>query len=147
MVSTSGHHLLPKEAVQVLREELLPVTMILTPNIPEALVILDNNGTPCEAPKRLQDLREIASKIQKLGPKYVLLKGGHLPFEYDGESQDKPTRRVVIDVLATNDQNKMLVFESDYIASKNTHGTGCSLACMQVLSQVLSSFIDNFQLP
>merc|ERR1712093_346795 len=84
MVSTSGHQLLPAQAVRDLREKLLPIATIITPNVPEAMLLLSDSGKPVADAKNVGDLIEIAKAVQALGPKYVLVKGGHLPFKKDG---------------------------------------------------------------
>ncbi|KAK6610674.1 thiamine biosynthesis protein (thi-4) [Botrytis cinerea] len=84
MVSTSGSQLLPSAAIRQLRELLFPYTTVLTPNVPEAQLLLSDAGKSVEEPKNLDDLKEIAKAVQSLGPRYVLVKGGHLPLQKDG---------------------------------------------------------------
>lgn len=128
MVSTSGSRLLPPEAVRELRELLLPMATILTPNLPEAKLLLSDAGQTVSDPKTVDDLIAIAKKVQGLGPKYVLVKGGHLPFKKDGTVAEKSAEReVMIDILYG--EGEVTRIESGYLESKNTHGTGCSLAC------------------
>lgn len=128
MVSTSGSQLLPHEAVRELREHLLPITTVLTPNVPEAKLILSNAGQPVIDPKSVEDLVNIAKAIQSLGPKYVLLKGGHLPFKKDGTvATEEKDRELMVDILYG--EGRATKIETGYQKSKNTHGTGCSLAC------------------
>lgn len=129
MVATSGAQLLPQVAVKTLREKLLPLTTVLTPNIPEARLLLDDAGLKEVTIENVDDLKRMARTIRTLGPRYVLLKGGHLPFTKDriaASSDDK--RQLVIDILAGPDGEAVL--ETEFVTSKNTHGTGCSLACM-----------------
>lgn len=127
-VSTSGHQLLPQDAIKTLREEMLPLATILTPNIPEASSLLEDAGQPRPNIKSVDDLIAVAKAVRELGPKYVLLKGGHLPFTRDGRvSSGDAENHKVIDVLEGG--GEVMIVESDYIRSKNTHGTGCSLAC------------------
>ncbi|KAI9755632.1 MAG: hypothetical protein M4579_004205 [Chaenotheca gracillima] len=129
MVSTSGAQLLPQEAVRSLREQLMPLTTVLTPNLPEALLILKDAGqdTP-DPPGSLDDLINIAKAVHALGPQFVLLKGGHQPFTKDGRiSKEHADRHTVIDILYGSGGETTLI-ETDYLDSKNTHGTGCSLA-------------------
>ena len=73
MVSKSGHRLLDREAVQSLRDELLPLATIVTPNLPEAGVLLDE-----EPANSLEDMLAVARRLHATGPATVLLKGGHL---------------------------------------------------------------------
>ena len=128
MVSTSGSRLLPLEAVRELRELLLPHTTVLTPNVPEALLLLSDAGLPAEAPRNAEDLIAVAKAVQSLGPQYVLLKGGHLPLTKDGDAARAPAERaLIIDILYGDGIATRI--ESAYQNSRNTHGTGCSLAC------------------
>lgn len=132
MVSTSGAQLLPQDAVKVLCKELLPITAILTPNLPEAKLLLQESNVGFKEPKSIQDMIEIAKAVQKLGPRYVLLKGGHLPLTSDGKiSKTDEERHSVVNVL--HGDNETVVLENKYQRSKNTHGTGCSLACRVTL--------------
>ncbi len=128
MVSTSGAQLLEQNAVTVLRNRLLPLATVLTPNVPEAKVLLSNAGQELEDPRCVQHLINIAKAVQALGPEYVLVKGGHLPLKKDGTvASTEAERELVVDILYGN--GEVLRIESDYQPSKNTHGTGCSLAC------------------
>ena len=127
MVSTSGSELLPGPAIQGLRTKLLPFTTILTPNLPEALLLLKDAGVSTPEPKNLADVVSLAKQICALGPKGVLLKGGHLPLTKDHETPHDPKdATTVIDVLY--DGTDVTLFETGFLISKNTHGTGCSLA-------------------
>lgn len=129
MVSTSGAQLLPNEALRCLREKLLPLATVLTPNIPEAVLLLQDAGEDVRHPERLTDMIELAKAVHRLGPTYVLVKGGHLPLGRDRTfSSGKAEKRSVIDVLY--DGKSTVLLETDFSNSKNTHGTGCSLACM-----------------
>jgi hydroxymethylpyrimidine kinase/phosphomethylpyrimidine kinase len=127
MVSTSGSQLLPEKAVKELRTKLLPLTTILTPNIPEAQLLLKDAGAEAPEPVDLPGMIELAKKLCSLGPKAVLLKGGHIPLTKDHKTAQNPQEATtVIDILF--DGEKTTLFETDYLISKNTHGTGCSLA-------------------
>jgi hydroxymethylpyrimidine kinase/phosphomethylpyrimidine kinase len=128
MVSTSGFQLLPQNAVREIRKHLLPITTVLTPNIPEAKLILSDAGIDFEDPSSIDGLVEIARAVQALGPKYVLIKGGHLPFRKDGIiACVEAEKELVVDILYGN--GEMFRIEAPYQYSRNTHGTGCSLAC------------------
>lgn len=128
MISTSGSALLPHASIKRLREELLPLTTVLTPNVPEALYLLKDAGTNHEEPKCVADMEILAQRIQSLGPKWVLVKGGHLPFKKDGTiAINEEDKIMVVDVLYGEGQTHQVV--SNYQKSNNTHGTGCSLAC------------------
>lgn len=128
MVATSGAQLLPEKAVKVLCDKLLPVTFLLTPNIPEANLIIKEAGEEPVEVKDKEGLKRLAAAVQKLGPRYVLLKGGHLPLTADGRlATSARDRKVVANVLTGPDFNE--VIELPYQESRNTHGTGCTLAC------------------
>lgn len=110
---------------------LLPMTTVLTPNVPEAKLLLSNAGHETKDPRCVDDLINIAKAIQSLGPEYVLVKGGHLPLKSDRTIALKETEReVVVDILCGN--GEVLQINSVYRKSRNTHGTGCSLACEQL---------------
>ncbi|KAH8594724.1 thiamine biosynthesis protein-like protein (Thi-4) [Bisporella sp. PMI_857] len=140
MVATTGSRLLPQEAIRELREHLLPLATVLTPNVPESMLILSNAGLPVDDPKSVDDLIQIAERIQSLGPKYVLVKGGHLPFRRDGSVGARDDEReIVINILYGEGQVTRI--ESPYQKSKNTHGTGCSLA-----SAIASNLANGLQI-
>lgn len=109
MVAKGGASLLAQEAVAALKRKLLPLATVITPNLPEAAALL---GEP-EAVDRA-GMADQATRLLALGPKAVLLKGGHLP------GNESP------DVLATPDQLRW--FEGVRVLTRNTHGTGCSLS-------------------
>ena len=109
MVAKGGASLLERQAVEALTRRLLPLATVLTPNLPEAAALL---GEP-EAIDRA-GMADQAERLLALGPKAVLLKGGHLP---GGESPD---------VLAT--PGRLRWFEGVRVLTRNTHGTGCSLS-------------------
>jgi len=113
MISKSGFSLLQPEAKQKLIEKLLPKCHLLTPNLPEAEAILENAlGKPYKI-NTLEDMVIAAREIYKLGPKNVLIKGGHL----EGKA---------IDVLF--DGKEIIYYDCERIPTKNTHGTGCTLS-------------------
>ena len=109
MVATSGDVLVSDEVVSSIKNNLINKSFLITPNIYEA-EILSENKINC-----LEDQIEAGKNLLKLGCKHVLVKGGH------GNSD------IINDVLITNTGEKY-IFESKKIISKNTHGTGCSLA-------------------
>lgn len=128
MISTSGSQLLPANAVKALCQELIPKATILTPNIPEARLLLQESGSQAKDLATLADLKALASDVHKLGSKYVLLKGGHVPLTSAKTiAQDGEQKEVVANVLY--DGSSFEVIEEAFQDSKNTHGTGCSLAC------------------
>jgi hydroxymethylpyrimidine/phosphomethylpyrimidine kinase len=110
MVAKSGDRLLRADAIAALRARLLPLAAVITPNLPEAAVLLG-----MEAPPRDQaGMTDAAARLRELGPQAVLLKGGHM------EGDD------AIDVLDDGDEPLTLV--APRIATGNTHGTGCTLS-------------------
>jgi len=128
MVATSGAQLLPEPAVRILCDDLLPLTTIVTPNIPEANLILREAGKPAIDVNDLGGLKRLAAAVHELGPKYVLVKGGHIPLTREHKvAKSESEKQIVANVLF--DGKKVEVAELPYQTSKNTHGTGCSLAC------------------
>lgn len=127
MVSTSGSQLLPEDAVQSLRENLIPLCTISTPNLPEAQLLLRNAGIVTKEPESVDDVKQLAQQVQSLGSKHVLLKGGHLPLTKDDKiSKSEADHHTVLNVLCG--EGKTILMKSRYVNSTNTHGTGCSLA-------------------
>ncbi|CAN5233863.1 bifunctional hydroxymethylpyrimidine kinase/phosphomethylpyrimidine kinase [soil metagenome] len=111
--STSGFDLIDDAALTALIEMLFPLALVITPNIPEAERIA---GITI---KSRDDITLAARKMQELGARNVLIKGGH--FIDDNESP-----RAAIDHLFVGDE--VILFENEYIDTKATHGTGCTLA-------------------
>lgn len=107
MISKSGYHLLQPAAEQILVTELLPLATVVTPNIPEAETILGRHIAT------LADMESAARDIHTLGPRAVLLKGGH-------RSED------ATDILFDGQSCRRL--EAPRVPTKNTHGTGCTLS-------------------
>ncbi len=109
MIAKSGDSLLAAEARQAIRDELLPLAAVITPNIFEAEALLGSRIGDLDA------MREAARELRKIGCRWVVLKGGHL----DVGSQ-------AIDVAY--DGNDMFLLKSPRSESRNTHGTGCTFA-------------------
>ncbi len=108
MIAQSGDALIDDPAIEALKEELFPLTYIVTPNVPEAerltgLSVEDEEGMEAAA-------REIA----QMGPRGVLVKGGHLP------------GKDVVDLFLCD--GKVTRFTHPRIETENTHGTGCTLS-------------------
>ena len=138
MVSTSGSALLAEAAISTLIESLLPLTTVLTPNLPEAELLLKTANKPFASPQNVEDIVSIARAIKPLGPKYVLVKGGHLPMTKGRlVSTNEAEKHVVLNVLLGPD-DQITVMETGYLKSRNTHGTGCSLACEFSLGAILN---------
>ncbi len=108
MVAQSGDSLIADDAVSVIKEQLLPLALLVTPNVPEAEKL---TGLVVENP---EDMEAAAAAIGDMGPKAVLVKGGHL----HGET--------MVDVLW--ESGKITRFESPRIDTTNNHGTGCTLS-------------------
>ncbi|KAF4553679.1 Hydroxymethylpyrimidine/phosphomethylpyrimidine kinase 2-like protein [Elsinoe fawcettii] len=124
MVATSGARLLPEDAIKTLISDLLPHTYLLTPNVPEAVLILKETGKDPGSVTTLDDLKRLAQDLSTLGPTNILLKGGHLPLP----SSTDPSTKLIHNILYTTCSGTHHVFTSPHLSSPNTHGTGCSLA-------------------
>lgn len=108
MVATSGDVLLEKEAIRVIREELLPQAALVTPNIHEAAILIGESIDDEDAMARAAE-----TIVTQMGARAVLLKGGHLAGER------------VVDILYDGD---VRAFRGRKIEGTNTHGTGCTLS-------------------
>lgn len=112
IVSSSGHRLLSVDAQEVVKQRLLPMSMLVTPNIPEMVAL---TGMPLAT----IDEREAAARyLMDYGVSSVLLKGGH-----DAGAEKR-------DMLFSSSERgvETFVFTSEAIATRNTHGTGCTLS-------------------
>lgn len=107
MVATSGAVLLEKEAIQSYKEKLIPLSTLITPNIPEAEVL---SGMSI---KNEEDMKKAARALMDLGPSAVLVKGGH---------SVEDARDILYD------GKEFHVFSGKRISTENTHGTGCTLS-------------------
>jgi hydroxymethylpyrimidine/phosphomethylpyrimidine kinase len=108
-VSKHRDHLLAPEAVSALTDRLLPLAEVLTPNLYEAEGLVGGGEI-----QSLDEMREAANALHALGPRFVLVKGGHLP----GDS--------AVDVLF--DGNDFVELAGPRFDTKDTHGTGCALS-------------------
>ncbi len=122
MVAKGGHKLLADAAVATMTARLLPMASIITPNIPEAETLTGLTITD-EA-----SMHAACTALLSLGPKAVLLKGGHM------------TGDTLVDLLATPDGTTR--YESPRIATRHTHGTGCTLG-----SALAAGLAQNMTLP
>ncbi len=109
MVATSGDVLLEPDAIDAVRTQLFPLADVVTPNLREAARLLD-----APLATSLSEIEEQARRILAFGPKTVLIKGGH------GQGVD------ATDILVF--QAGSLRFSAPRIDTRNTHGTGCTLA-------------------
>jgi hydroxymethylpyrimidine/phosphomethylpyrimidine kinase len=110
MVAQSGDRLLQDDAVGAITEYLMPLADVVTPNIPEAEVLIGGRI------RSLEDRRAAARDLGRFGSRSVLIKGGH------GEEKDSS------DLLYVCRENRFVAFAADRIVSRNTHGTGCTLS-------------------
>lgn len=128
MVAKSGDHLLEKAATSEMREAMFPLSTMITPNLPEAGVLLEMR--PAETVKEMYG---VAEKLRRLmadkEDRWVFLKGGHLP----GPE--------CTDLLYNGD--KMIEMPAQRINTKNTHGTGCTLSA--ALAALLPQTTDAVQ--
>ena len=112
IVSSTGHRLLSEEAQDVVRQRLLPLSLLVTPNIPE-MIALTNHPIVT-----LEDKLQAAKRLFDYGVEAILLKGGH-------EENDSKN-----DILFSSNQSGIhhTIFTSETISTRNTHGTGCTLS-------------------
>ncbi|MGX9458711.1 bifunctional hydroxymethylpyrimidine kinase/phosphomethylpyrimidine kinase [Photobacterium damselae subsp. damselae] len=110
MVATSGDLLLEHNAISTLKEQLLPLADVITPNLPEAAALLD-----CAQPKTEEDMEAMIEQLRQLGAHSVLLKGGHL-----GNTTNSTDLLIL--------PHDVLRFTTPRIDTQNTHGTGCTLS-------------------
>ena len=108
-VAKSGDRLLREDSVGALKRELLPLATVVTPNIPEASELCGQEI------RKLREVEECARRIHDMGPKAVVIKGGHL----EGEK--------VIDVLYEGG-DEFHYFVRDRVNTSHTHGTGCTFS-------------------
>lgn len=109
MKATSGYQLADKAAIIVLKEKLLPLARVVTPNIPEAEDLVGFSIS--DEPK----MRQAAELIREMGPQAVLLKGGHLTRASEA-----------LDLLV--EDGKVTLFRGEWIKGGVFHGTGCMLS-------------------
>lgn len=112
MICRSGNKIMAPDAVPVVKEELIPLALIITPNYFEACTLL---GHPI--PHTVEGLKAAAKELLSLGCKNVYLKGGRV----DGSDE-------ACDVLCYGDNGDIELFKVSYVQTRNTHGTGCTLA-------------------
>lgn len=132
MVSTSGHELLEPAAEEALCTDLMPLATLVTPNLPEAIILAGWKGTRTISNE--DDMRAACEAIAQRGGRNVLLKGGH---SSEGDT--------VKDILYESGARRFTTFEHKYVITrclkhalltdrrrrvdtKNSHGTGCTLS-------------------
>jgi hydroxymethylpyrimidine/phosphomethylpyrimidine kinase len=122
MVAKSGDRLLQDDAIAAIRGQLVPLATVITPNLPEAAVLCEE-----AAPVTLAEMHRTVRALHRLGARAVLLKGGALG------SVDSP------DLLF--DGSDVIELPARRIATRNTHGTGCTL------SAAIAALLPRYELP
>ncbi|KAF9239133.1 Phosphomethylpyrimidine kinase-domain-containing protein [Melanogaster broomeanus] len=158
-VSTSGHILLQPEAINTIIDELFPLAQLITPNRPEAELLLKARSFPSDI-SSLHDMILAAQNLLTLGPEAVLLKGGHISISLDdmktvavpgsasveidyefllGENMEiietataSISAGLVVDVLCQHGGKAITLYPRPRLQSKSTHGTGCTLSAALV---------------
>ncbi|KAJ3205384.1 hypothetical protein HDU82_005228 [Entophlyctis luteolus] len=144
MIATSGDRLLAENAVQAIMDLLVPLALLVTPNIPEAEVMCAHVDQKWEGKiGSLEDMHQAADILRRAGVENLLIKGGHLPVtlinnvegvrkvflkpEFNSaESKNEETKKYCVDLLYAGDD--IIEFWKPFIDTKNTHGTGCTLS-------------------
>jgi hydroxymethylpyrimidine/phosphomethylpyrimidine kinase len=124
--STSGYDLIDDEALAALVAELMPLSRLVTPNIPEAeritgLKIEDEEG-----------MRRAARAMREMGARAVLVKGGHLKGRDEGggmrDEDGRETEKMLTALDLLDTEGRVTLFRGEWIESTSTHGTGCTLS-------------------
>lgn len=122
MVASSGDPLVSAEAAQLLRERVVPLVHVLTPNLPEAAQLLGE-----EVATDLDTMRDQALRLQALGVPVVVLKGGHLAAASRSTTDDGAEEvDEVVDIVVHPGGTDLL--RGVRVRTRNTHGTGCTLS-------------------
>ena len=125
IVSSTGHRLLSIEAQETIKEKLIPIADLLTPNIPEMKALTDSSLSS------LEEKKEAAQQLFNLGAKAILLKGGHEEGEikkdylfFNGlKAKDKSLKSASVSMSESVSE-----YASETVVTNNTHGTGCTLS-------------------
>ena len=115
MVAKSGDHLLAVAAVAAVRTALLPLALVVTPNLPEAETLIGGGPITTRA-----GMREAARRLHALGPRWVVVKGGHFGGDTDTDTDTVPD--LLFDGAAFEER------ETPRIHTPHTHGTGCTFS-------------------
>lgn len=110
MVSTSGYRLIEENAIEVIKNRLIPLSRVITPNIPEAEILAD-----CKISSE-QDFDKVARRLSGNSGVSVLLKAGHLYGDY------------LVDYFYNAENGTTTMLPSKRVETQNTHGTGCTLS-------------------
>ena len=111
MVAQSGDKLLQDDAIEAIKEHLMPLAEVVTPNLPEATVLL---GRELQG---LEEMQKAARDLARHGSKSILIKGGH------SDDDDRST-----DLFYLTREDRFVMLEGDRIETRNNHGTGCTLS-------------------
>lgn len=122
MVSTSGHKLIEDSAVEVIKERLLPLARVVTPNVPEAEILI---GRPISSES---DFEAVAEELAESYGVSVLLKAGHLSGD------------ILTDYFYNSEDRHTTLLPSKRVQTNNTHGTGCTLS--SALAAALAKGLD-----
>jgi hydroxymethylpyrimidine/phosphomethylpyrimidine kinase len=110
MAAQSGDTLIRSEAIDTMKEHLLPLVTVLTPNLPEAALFLNREINT------LEEMQQAARDLAAYGSRSVLLKGGHL------------TGHDANDVLYIGPKDRVVMLQGERVKTRNNHGTGCTLS-------------------
>ena len=124
MVAQSGDKLLQDSAIQAVKDHLMPVADVVTPNLPEAEVLL---GRKIES---FEDVKRAARELATNGSRSILIKGGHM-----AESNST-------DLLYLTEEDRFVILEAERIDSRNNHGTGCTLSSAIAANMARGSDIE-----
>lgn len=125
MVAKSGDLLLKQDAIAAIRDKLVPIATLITPNLSEAAVLLEK-----ERPDSIDTMKAVLPELHRLGAEWVMLKGGNLP---EAASENS------IDFLYGKGGTEML--SAPRIRTQNIHGTGCTL------SAAIAAYMTRLPLP
>jgi hydroxymethylpyrimidine/phosphomethylpyrimidine kinase len=110
MVAQSGDKLLQDDAIEAIKKHLMPLADVVTPNIPEAEVLLNRKLQSAE------DMQQGAKTLAEYGSQSILIKGGHL------------TENDSTDLLYLPGEDRIVMLKGERIETRNNHGTGCTLS-------------------
>lgn len=116
--SSKGAVLLDEPGIGLMVSDLIPLADLLTPNIPEAATLLGCSEVEVE-----ENLELSCKKLLMLGPKAVIVKGGHM--RRGGVDDDEPSRGEVVDVYY---DGKFRLLKAERVSTRNLHGTGCTFS-------------------
>jgi hydroxymethylpyrimidine/phosphomethylpyrimidine kinase len=144
MVSSTQHPLMAEGGVRAYREALFPHALMVTPNLREAAQLCDVDVRDVTT---VEDMTALGQQLLALGPRYVLVKGGHLagaemdaPIFDDHVLETLTPERLVPDVLVS--ATGVIVMNSPRVETTNDHGTGCSLSAAVCAGVALGASVE-----